>query len=167
MIEKLSEGSKNLIKNNLRKTLLIGIGNEYRSDDGVGLLVVRMIRRKQLPSVIVKEESGEGAALMESWQGFQNVIIVDAVSSDAKAGAVFRIDAKKDTVPIKFFHYSTHAFSVSEAIELARVMNVLPPKLSVYGIEGNDFTAGTTISLLVQQAAHKIIEQIVKEMQLH
>jgi hydrogenase maturation protease len=167
MIEKLSEGSKNLIKNNLRKTLLIGIGNEYRSDDGVGLLVVRMIRRKQLPSVIVKEESGEGAALMESWQGFQNVIIVDAVSSDAKAGTVFRIDAKKDTVPIKFFHYSTHAFSVSEAIELARVMNVLPPKLSVYGIEGNDFTAGTTISLLVQQAAHKIIEQIVKEMQLH
>jgi hypothetical protein len=43
-------------------------------------------------------------------------------------------------------------------------MNVLPPKLSVYGIEGNDFTAGTTISLLVQQAAHKIIEQIVKEL---
>jgi len=164
MIEKLSEGSKNLIKNNLRKTLLIGIGNEYRSDDGVGLLVVRVIREKQLPSVIVKEESGEGTALMESWQGFQNVIIVDAVSSDAKAGTVFRIDAKKDTVPIKFFHYSTHAFSVSEAIELARVMNVLPPKLSVYGIEGNDFTAGTTISLLVQQAAHKIIEQIVKEL---
>jgi hydrogenase maturation protease len=164
MIEKFSKGSKNLIKNNLQKTLLIGIGNEYRSDDGVGLLVVRAIREKQLPSVIVKEESGEGAALMELWQGFQNVIIVDAVSSGAKAGTIFRLDARKDTVPIKFFHYSTHAFSVSEAIELARVMNVLPPKLSVYGIEGNDFIAGTTISLLVQQAAHKIIEQIVKEL---
>jgi hydrogenase maturation protease len=153
-----------LIENNLRKTLLIGVGNEYRSDDGVGLMVVRAIREKQLSSVIVKEESGEGAALMEAWQGFQNVIVVDAVSSGAKPGTVFRIDAHTETVPKKFFHYSTHAFSVSEAIELARAMNILPTKLAVYGIEGNNFTAGTAVSVLVQQAAHKIIDQIVKEL---
>jgi hydrogenase maturation protease len=165
MIEKPSEGSKNLIENNLRKTLLIGVGNEYRSDDGVGLIVARKIHEKLIPSVTVKEESGEGAALMEAWQGFQNVIIVDAVSSGAMPGTIFRIDANKETVPIKFFHYSTHAFSVSEAIELARVMNVLPPKIVVYGIEGNNFAAGTTISLLIQQAAQKIIEQIITDIQ--
>ena len=165
MVEKPSEGSKNLNENNLRKTLLVGVGNEYRSDDGVGLLVVRLIRGKNLPSVIVKEESGEGAALMESWQGFQNVIIVDAVSSGAIPGTIFRIDANKETVSIKFFHYSTHAFSVAEAVELARTMNFLPSKLIVYGIEGNNFFAGTAISLFVQQAADKIIKQIVKEMQ--
>jgi hydrogenase maturation protease len=165
MIEKLSEGSKNLIENNLRKTLLIGVGNEYRSDDGVGLIVARKIYEKLIPSVTVKEESGEGAALMEAWQGFQNVIIVDAVSSGTMPGTIFRIDANKETVPIKFFHYSTHAFSVSEAIELARVMNVLPPKIVVYGIEGNNFAAGTTISLLIQQAAQKIIEQIITDIQ--
>ena len=163
MIEKPSEGSKDLMENNLRKTLLIGVGNEYRSDDGVGLVVAREIHEKLIPSVTVKEESGEGAALMEAWQGFQNVIIVDAVSSGAMPGAIFRIDANKEIVPTKFFHYSTHAFSVSEAIELARVMNVLPPKLVVYGIEGNNFVAGTTISLLVQETAHKIIEQLIKE----
>jgi hydrogenase maturation protease len=165
MIEKLSEGSKDLMENNLRKTLLIGVGNEYRSDDGVGLMVAREIHKKLIPSVTVKEESGEGAALMEAWQGFQNVIIVDAVSSGEMPGTIFRIDANKETVPIKFFHYSTHAFSVSEAIELARTMNVLPPKIVIYGIEGSNFVAGTTISLFVQQAAHKITEQIVKDMQ--
>jgi hydrogenase maturation protease len=165
MVEKPSEGSQNLIENNLRKTLLIGVGNEYRSDDGVGLVVAREIHEKLIPSVIVKEESGEGAALMEAWQGFQNVIIVDAVSSGAMAGTIFRIDANKETVPLKFFHYSTHAFSVSEAIELARAMNVLPLKSVVYGIEGINFAAGTTISLPVQQAAHKIIEQILKDIQ--
>jgi hydrogenase maturation protease len=165
MVEKPSEGSKNLNENNLRKTLLVGVGNEYRSDDGVGLVVARKIHEKLIPSVTVKEESGEGAALMESWQGFQNVIIVDAVSSGAIPGTIFRIDANKETVSIKFFHYSTHAFSVAEAVELARTMNVLPLKLVVYGIEGNNFSAGTAISLFVQQAADKIIKQIVKEMQ--
>jgi hydrogenase maturation protease len=165
MVEKPSEGSKNLNENNLRKTLLVGVGNEYRSDDGVGLVVARKIHEKLIPSVTVKEESGEGAALMESWQGFQNVIIVDAVSSGAIPGTIFRIDANKETVSIKFFHYSTHAFSVAEAVELARTMNVLPLKLVVYGIEGNNFSAGTAISLFVQQAVNKIIKQIVKEMQ--
>ena len=165
MIAKPSEGSKNLIENNLRKTLFIGVGNKYRSDDGVGLVVARKIHEKLIPSVTVKEESGEGAALMEAWQGFQNVIIVDAVSSDAMPGTIFRIDANKETVSIKFFHYSTHAFSVAEAVELARTMNVLPLKLVVYGIEGNNFSAGTAISLFVQQAVNKIIKQIVKEMQ--
>jgi len=154
-----------MTENDLRKVLLIGIGNEYRSDDGVGLVVARKIHEKLIPSVIVKEESGEGAALMESWQGFQNVIIVDAVSSGAIPGTIFRIDANKETVSIKFFHYSTHAFSVAEAVELARTMNVLPLKLVVYGIEGNNFSAGTAISLFVQQAVNKIIKQIVKEMQ--
>ena len=43
MVEKPSDGSKNVIENIFRKTLLIGIGNEYRSDDGVGLVVAKAI----------------------------------------------------------------------------------------------------------------------------
>jgi hydrogenase maturation protease len=165
MFGKHSESLRVFDQGNHQKVLVVGIGNEYRSDDGIGLIVARQIRERNIPSITIKEESGEGAALMEAWQGFQNVLLVDAVSSGTTPGAIFRIDATTETVPTKFFHYSTHAFSVSEAIELARVMNVLPPKLVVYGIEGKDFAAGTTISLLVQQAAHKIIEQIVKDMQ--
>ena len=92
---------------------------------------------------------------MEAWQGFQNVIIVDAVSSGAKPGTIFRIDANKEIVPKKFFHYSTHAFSIAEAIELARAMNVLPPKLVVYGIEGANFAAGIDISPPVKEAANR------------
>jgi hydrogenase maturation protease len=165
MVEKPSEGTTTFLENNLRKTLLIGVGNEYRSDDGVGLMVARTVREKQFSTILVKEESGEGVALMESWQRFSNVMIVDAVSSGAAPGTIFRIDAGKEKMPAKFFHYSTHAFSISEAIELARVMNTLPPKLLVYGIEGNNFAAGTTLSHSVQLASGKIIEQIEKEIQ--
>jgi hydrogenase maturation protease len=146
--------------------LLIGIGNEYRSDDSIGLVVAQEIREKQLSSIIVKVESGEGAALMEAWQGFQNVIIVDAVSSGAKPGTIFRIKASEEIVPAKFFHYSTHAFGVAEAIELARAMKVLPPKLVVYGIEGATFTAGVDRSSVVKEAAGQVIEQIMEEIEV-
>jgi hydrogenase maturation protease len=152
-----------MIKNNPKKILLIGIGNEYRNDDGAGLMVARTIREKQLSSVIVKEEFGEGASLMEAWQGFENVVLVDAVSSGSIPGTIFRIDAKKETVPTKLFNYSTHAFSVAEAVELARVMNSLPSGFIVYGIEGKNFTAGTAISNNVRKAAKQVIEQIITD----
>jgi hydrogenase maturation protease len=149
--------------NSSTKTLLVGIGNEYRNDDGAGLMVARTIREKQFPSVTVKEEFGEGVSLMEAWQGFQKVILVDAVSSGSTPGTIFRIDAKKEAVPANLFHYSTHAFSVAEAVELARVMNSLPPSFIVYGIEGKDFTAGTTVSANVRKAARQVVEQIITE----
>jgi len=166
MVEKPSEGFRVFDQGNLQKVLVIGIGNEYRSDDGVGLVVAREIHKKLVPSVTVKEESGEGAALMDLWQGYQNVIIVDAVSSGAKPGTIFKIDANIEMIPAKFFHYSTHAFSLTEAIELARTMNTLPPKLLVYGIEGANFSAGVDISPPVKEAANQVIEQIVGEFEV-
>jgi hydrogenase maturation protease len=153
-----------MIENDLRKALLIGIGNEFRSDDGVGLMVARAIRDKQLPSVIVKEESGEGAALMEAWQGCESVVIVDAISSGAKPGTIFKIYASKEIIPAKFFHYSTHAFSVAEAIELARSIKMLPSRLLVYGIEGVNFSAGANISNVVQESAKQVVNQILKNL---
>jgi hydrogenase maturation protease len=155
-----------MIENNPQKVLLIGIGNEYRSDDGIGLVVARKIRERLLLSVTVKEESGEGAALMEAWQGYESVILMDAVSTGAKPGTIFAIDAGKNKVPAKFFHYSTHAFSVAEAIELARAMSTLPPRFFVYGIEGANFSAGVGISHVVQESAKHVVEQILKKVKV-
>jgi hydrogenase maturation protease len=166
MIRQPSEGLGVFNHSSLQKVLVVGVGNEYRNDDGVGLLVARAIKKRQFPNVVVQEESGEGAALIDAWKGFQNVLVADAVSSGAAPGTIFRIDVQKETVPAKFFHYSTHAFSISEAIELARVMNVLPSTLIVYGIEGYDFAAGTALSIPVQHAVDAMIERMIKEMQI-
>jgi hydrogenase maturation protease len=148
---------------NQNTALVIGIGNEYRSDDGIGLLIAREIYKKQLPFVIVKEESGEGASLMDAWQGFERVTLIDAVSSGAQPGKIVRIDANKEQVLVKYFHYSTHAFSVAEAVELARSMNSLPSELIIYGIEGSNFAAGVSITPIIREKADRVIEQIVEE----
>lgn len=129
-------------------------------------MIVQEIGEKRLPSITIKEESGEGAALIEAWQGFQNVIVVDAVSSGAKPGTIFKIKAHEESVPAKFFHYSTHAFSVAEAIELARTMKTLPSNILLYGIEGENFAAGTDISPSVQKAAKQVVEQIINEVEV-
>jgi len=144
---------------------IIGVGNEYRRDDGVGIAVARRLRERFPAGVTILEESGEGAALIQAWEGAAWVMLVDAVRSGAPPGTIQRLDARTAPVPAGFFHYSTHAFSVAEAVELARSLERLPPKLIVYGIEGENFDAGVGLSSAVRQAVETVAEQAAEEAQ--
>lgn len=145
--------------------MIIGVGNEYRGDDAAGLIVARQLRQ-QLPDAIqVIEQSGEGAALMETWKNAAHVILIDAVQSGAAAGTVFRFEAHQQAIPTKFFHYSTHAFSVAEAVELARALNQLPERLIVYGIEGKNFNAGVGLSAEIEKVTPEVMDRTIREIQ--
>jgi hydrogenase maturation protease len=147
----------------MQNLLLIGIGNEYRRDDGVGLVIVRQLRSVVPIDVKVLELSGEGATLMEAWQTGTIVYVFDAVRSQARPGTIHQIDAKTQTVPTQFFHYSTHAFSLAEAVELGRVLNQLPPTLVLYGVEGVDFGSGVGLSDCVEVAVPKVIDRVLQQ----
>jgi hydrogenase maturation protease len=140
--------------------LVIGVGNEYRGDDAVGLLVARRVQELGLENVKAIEESGEGAHLIEAWKGAETVIIVDAVSSASTPGNVHRFDATAQEIPSKFFRHSSHAFSVAEAVELARTMRQLPSHLIVIGIEGQSYEAGVGLSPVVKQAVEEVVDWI-------
>ncbi len=140
--------------------LVIGIGNEYRSDDGVGLVVARELRARNLPNTQVIECSGDGAALMEAWETASTAILIDATFSGSKPGTIYRFDASTQPIPTGLSFHSTHAFSVAEAIGLAQALQQLPPRLLVYAIEGKNFTAGVGLSPKVAKAVQMVIEQI-------
>ncbi len=143
--------------------VIIGVGNEYRSDDGAGIAVARLLRALFPAGVTILEESGEGAALIQAWQGAAWVMLADAVRSGASPGTIHRLDARAAPMPTGFFHYSTHAFSVAEAVELARSLDQLPPHLVLYGIEGANFAAGVELSPAVQQAVEAAVERLAQE----
>jgi hydrogenase maturation protease len=148
------------------RVLAIGIGNEYRQDDGAGLIVARRLQKQGIDHLTVIEQTGEGSTLMEAWKDAERVILVDAVHSGGAPGTIYRLDARAQPIPAKFFHYSTHAFSVAEAIELARALNQLPPHLIIYGIEGKNFSAGEGLSLEVERAAREVAESVPQDIQL-
>ncbi len=142
--------------------LIIGIGNRHRGDDGIGSWVVQKLREQSLPVEII-EHCGDGAELMELWKSRDSVVIIDAVQARSSLGDLYRIEAHKDEVPADFFHYSTHAFSVAEAVELARVLDQLPPLLTIYGIVGENFKMGADISPKVKETALKVVDNIIDD----
>ncbi|MBI3607152.1 MAG: hydrogenase maturation protease [Nitrospirae bacterium] len=145
------------------RTLVIGIGSPDRGDDGVGPLVIELLRERGDRDLAFLDHHGEGAALIEAWDGSAAVFLVDAVRSGAAPGAIHRIDACVRSVPVQIFHTSSHAFNVAEAIELARVLNRLPPRLIVYGVEGRRFDVGSGMSSEVARATDEVVERLFKE----
>lgn len=146
------------------KTIVLGIGNEYRGDDAAGRLVVRRMADWVPAGVEVRECSGESATLMELWQGFERVYLVDAVESRQPPGTLHRIAAHEEEMPRDFFHCSTHAFSLAEAIELARALDELPPEVIVYGIEGRWFESGKKLTPDVEAAIPVVADRIIEEL---
>ena len=143
--------------------LVIGIGNEYRSDDGVGLAIIRALKEKNLPGTQLTECAGDGMNLIETWKVAKVVILIDAVSSESEPGTIFRFNALTGPIPTHLSFHSTHAFGVAEAIELGRTLHQLPPYLLLFGIEGKNFAAGTNMSPEVENAIQEVIEQVTRE----
>ena len=139
--------------------LIIGIGNEYRSDDAAGLIAARRLRKILPQSVTILEQSGEGTALMDAWNNSAEVIVLDAVSSGKPAGVIHRFAAHAEPVPAVFLRHSTHAFSLAEAVELGRVLEQLPERLIVIGIEGKNFQSGTALSPEVEAAVDRLVAE--------
>ncbi|MBP2291654.1 hydrogenase maturation protease [Azospirillum rugosum] len=140
--------------------LILGIGNRYRSDDAVGPLVADRLAALGLPA---REHSGEGAALIEAWDGADRVILVDATQSGAAPGTIRRLDAAAEPLPAAFFRYSTHRFGLAEAVETARALGRLPASLVVYGVEGRCFDFGEGLSEEVGAAVERVVSMVERE----
>ena len=139
---------------------VIGIGNEARGDDAVGLVVARHLRHDAQDNVTVQEVRGEGFGLLDRWQSTDAVILIDASRSGAPPGTIHRLEPLLQTIPHGLFSCSTHAFGVAEAIELARVLHQLPPRLVVYGVEGACFDIGSEMSAAVLRAVPDVVRQV-------
>ncbi len=141
---------------------IIGLGNEFRCDDAVGVRLAERLRKLLPESVDVVIHLGDGATLMDRWTRADYVVLIDAVQSGARPGTIHRLNATRETIPTGFFNYSTHAFSLAEAVEVARTLDRLPPTMIIYGIEGKTFSTGQELSAEVAEAAEQVSSEIVE-----
>ncbi len=61
------------------RAVVIGVGNPFRRDDGIGPAAAAEIERQHLPGVRVVISDGEPAGLLEAWAGVDLAIVVDAI----------------------------------------------------------------------------------------
>lgn len=142
---------------------IIGLGNGMRGDDAVGLMAARRIRQELGDKVEVIEAEMAGVDLIELMKGAHSVILIDAARSGQAPGSVHRLDASVSPIGGQVFPRSSHAIGVSEAIELARAMDVLPTTVIVYGVEVGNTEIGQPLSPPMGEALDQVLKQIIQE----
>jgi len=138
-------------------TVVIGVGNPYRRDDGVGPAVADLLRGC---GIEVAHSLGETTELIELWQDRDLAILVDAIRAQpAHPGRVHHI-----VVPGPYpSAASSHGLGLGEAIELARALDRLPGRLVLYAVEVADVGHGQGLSPPVAAASARLADAIRAE----
>ena len=144
------------------KTVVVGIGNDFRCDDGAGLVAARALTKFMLPDVGIVELNGEVTRLLDSMQHCDAAIVIDAVRSQAPPGTIHRFDASQNPLPGSHNQRSTHGITLGSILELARVQGVFPRQVLIYGIEGASFEHGRTLTPQVEKAVEGLVREIAE-----
>ena len=146
-------------------TCVVGVGNELRGDDAVGLEVVRQLGLAPDGPARVVECEGEPVGMLDAWEGCDRAILVDAIQSGAEPGTVRRLEAHAGPLPPELQRASTHLLGVADAVELARALGRLPEQTIVYGIEAESFATGAALSSAVAAAVPLVVASIRRELE--
>jgi hydrogenase maturation protease len=144
--------------------VVIGVGNEYRRDDGAGLAVVINLRDRVPPGVDLVLTDGEPTRLIEAWTGAEVAVVVDAVRADPpQPGRVHRFELDRaltgTTRPS-----SSHGFGLDDAIRLALALDRMPGRLVVHAIEAADLGQGAGLSPPVAAAVDEVASAVLSDL---
>lgn len=143
--------------------VVIGLGNLYRSDDGVGPEVLSRLREEGGDLARWETCSDETTELLQLWEGAAFAVVVDAVLSGSAPGTVHRLVEGEDPIPPEGRSASTHAVALPEVIGLARALGQMPGRLIVYGIEAASFDAGQGLSAAVRARVPLVAQRVLSE----
>jgi hydrogenase maturation protease len=139
--------------------IVIGVGNEFRRDDAVGLIAARRLREH---GVNAEEHSGDLAALVDRWKHADAMILIDATKSGARSGTVHRFDVSAAPLDHSLFKGSTHALGLADVVELSRTLGTLPARVLVFGVEVRDVGFGVGLSPEVDGALQRLISEVLE-----
>ncbi|MBS0287850.1 MAG: hydrogenase maturation protease [Proteobacteria bacterium] len=144
--------------------ILVGIGHPDRGDDSVGPLAIEALK-KRLPTVKMRSILGDVSSLIDIFANHACVILIDAITSGAKSGTIFRLEENLLNELAQSCRSSTHTFDLSQILEIANNLNSLPDKLIIFGMEGANFSVGEGLSLPVVAQFDTFVDSIYKEVQ--
>jgi hydrogenase maturation protease len=146
------------------RQVVIGVGNEFRRDDGIGPEVVSRLRAQTAGTVQLLVCDGEPARMIEAWAGASLAVVVDAVlASPTAPGRLHRIELDRadgwDISPV-----SSHGLSLGDAISLAGALGRMPERLILHAVEAADFRLGVGLTPAVAAAVAPLAAAVLRDL---
>jgi hydrogenase maturation protease len=137
----------------LNDTLIIGIGNSGRADDGLGWAFLESLENQGLDPDLLQyryQLQIEDAALLTE---YSRVVFIDAFQGDLENGYRFEQIAPRDEGG-----FTSHALSPEKVLYLTEELYGHQPQAFVLAIEGLDWELEIGLS---ETAQHNLVEALV------
>jgi hydrogenase maturation protease len=146
------------------RTLILGLGNPLRGDDGVGPRVIEELARRDLPEGVVALDGGTGGLdllrLLERWR---RVVIVDAADVGREPGQYVRFTLDQVRLAGASSTLSLHNAGLSEILALADALNLDLPEMVIFGVQPAEIGWKEGVSPAVAAALTPLADAVLEE----
>jgi hydrogenase maturation protease len=149
-------------------TIVLGLGNSLRGDDGIGPAVIEWLDRQVLPPGVEAIDGGTaGLDIVSTLMGRERAIIVDAANVGRAPGQWVRFTPDMAQLKENDATLSLHSAGLAEALALGAALNVLPPTIIIYGVQPQnlDWSAQLSDEVLaaVSEAGQAILAEVMRD----
>jgi hydrogenase maturation protease len=146
------------------RVVVIGIGNEFRRDDGIGPAVLARLPGRAAESVRLVLSDGDPARLIEAWTGASLAVVVDAVRADPPVPGRLHRMVLDPADAARIQPVSSHGLGLGEALGLARALDRMPGRLVIHAVEAADLSPGVGLTPAVAAAADALTSAVLRDL---
>jgi hydrogenase maturation protease len=144
---------------------IISLGNELRSDDGIGPRIIEHIKDIKHPIPITFINAGADAfILLEHLVDSEPIILVDCARMGKEPGSVEKFKIGEANLKQANEMVSLHGFSLAEIVQLARNVGEIAP-CTILGIEPETTELGEQLSEKVLESIPRVINLVSEEIE--
>lgn len=148
------------------EVVIVGCGNLLRGDDAAGPILVRKLADRGLPSGIRLIDGGTaGMDVAFAMRGARRAIVIDASALGVAPGTIHRVPGE-ELVDLTPPQGNLHSFRWDQALGFAQwlLKEDYPEEVTVWLIEGENFTVGEPLTPAVEGAVDRVADLIVAEL---
>ena len=148
-----------------KKTVIVGVGNVLLKDEGIGVHVVRALQEMSLASPEEEVEvvdGGTSPAALDSAEGVDKLIIVDAARGGGEPGTIYRFTPDQVSGGPKLLT-SLHDLTLLDSLRMMESVGNPPRETVIIGVEPAEVDWGLELTPALRGKVPDVVRRVVEE----
>lgn len=144
---------------------IVGFGNKFRSDDGIGIRIIKELEKLDFFKDIEVIDGGTSGTDLIFWiKNCGKIIIIDAIDTGGKIGDVanIKVDDIEEFVKKDYRSLSLHDLNLADILKLIKAMGT-KTDITIIGVKPKSIEFGDSLSPEIERKISEIISEIKKE----
>jgi len=146
------------------RTLILGLGNPLRGDDGLGPRVIAELEQRGLPDGVVAVDGGTGGlGVLRYLEEWERVLIVDVAEVGLQPGQFVRFTPKEARLLGNASSFSVHGPGLGEAIALGDALGREMAEIVIFGLQPESLGWRQGLSCAVEAGLPALVDAVLEE----